>query len=179
MHVHWLLSESRAPVEQGRGHPCKADPHPVPLSGTNRISRPCSCPRSSSKRPSPSPWLHWTTWPRLDEARSSGALANQARVRRDMSWLFAAAEVDDDEGCCSEISERSVRTTNNSANHSLCSPPARGLLDFMSVAAPPPLLLLLLLAFSRTSTTTIHAQCSLPDLNHDHPRPVFAAGPQP
>ena len=26
---------------------------------------------------------------------------------------------------------------------------------------------------------TIHAQCSLPDLNHDHPRPVFAAGPQP
>ena len=31
----------------------------------------------------------------------------------------------------------------------------------------------------RTSTTTSHAQCSLPDLNHDHPRPVFAAGPQP
>ena len=31
----------------------------------------------------------------------------------------------------------------------------------------------------RTSTTTIHAQCSLPDLNHDQPRPVFAAGPQP
>ena len=46
--------------------------------------------------------------------------------------------------------------------------------------------------FCRTSTTTIHAQCSLPDLNHDHhrqcslpdlnrgyPRPVFPAGPQP
>ena len=41
----------------------------------------------------------------------------------------------------------------------------------------------------RTSTTIIHAQCSLPDLNHDHPRPVFPnhdhprpvfpAGPQP
>ena len=31
----------------------------------------------------------------------------------------------------------------------------------------------------RTSTTTIHAQCALPDLNHDHPRPVFPAGPQP
>ena len=31
----------------------------------------------------------------------------------------------------------------------------------------------------RTSTTTIHAQCSLSDLNHDHPRPVFPAGPQP
>ena len=31
----------------------------------------------------------------------------------------------------------------------------------------------------RTSTTTIHAQCSLPDLNHDHPRPVCPAGPQP
>ena len=30
----------------------------------------------------------------------------------------------------------------------------------------------------RTSTTTIHAQCSLPDLNHDHPRPVFPAGTQ-
>ena len=28
-------------------------------------------------------------------------------------------------------------------------------------------------------TTAIHAQCSLPDLNHSHPRPVFAAGPQP
>ena len=33
--------------------------------------------------------------------------------------------------------------------------------------------------FCRTSLTTIHAQCSLPDLNHDHPRPVFPAGPQP
>ena len=31
----------------------------------------------------------------------------------------------------------------------------------------------------RTSTTSIHAQCSLPDLNHDQPCPVFAAGPQP
>ena len=31
----------------------------------------------------------------------------------------------------------------------------------------------------RTSTTTIHAQCSLPDLNQGHPRPVFPAGPQP
>ena len=29
------------------------------------------------------------------------------------------------------------------------------------------------------STATIHAQCSPPDLNHDHPRPVFAAGTQP
>ena len=31
----------------------------------------------------------------------------------------------------------------------------------------------------RTSTTSIPAECSLPDLNHDHPRPVFPAGPQP
>ena len=31
----------------------------------------------------------------------------------------------------------------------------------------------------RTSTTIIHAKCSLPDLNHDHPRQVFPAGPQP
>ena len=57
------------------------------------------------------------------------------------------------------------------------SPPARwGLLDFMSTPAPsppsppPP---------RRTSTTMITPECSLPDLNHDQPRPVFAAGPQP
>ena len=31
----------------------------------------------------------------------------------------------------------------------------------------------------QTSTTTIHAQCSLPDLNREYPRPVFPAGPQP
>ena len=30
----------------------------------------------------------------------------------------------------------------------------------------------------RTSTASVHAKCSLPDLNHDHPRPVFPAGPQ-
>ena len=94
------------------------------------------------------------------------------------------------------------------------SPPARwGLLDFMSVAcssspllsSSSPLLLLVVLlvllvqlrpaihsVLCRTSTTTIHAQCALPDLNHDHPRqcalpdlnhdhprPVFPAGPQP
>ena len=90
------------------------------------------------------------------------------------------------------------------------SPPARwGLLDFMSVAcsssplsSSSPLLLLVVLlvqlrpaihsVLCRTSTTTIHAQCSLPDLNHDHhrqcslpdlnhdhPRPVFPAWPQP
>ena len=29
----------------------------------------------------------------------------------------------------------------------------------------------------RTSTTTIHAQCSLPDLNREDPRQVFPAGP--
>ena len=84
------------------------------------------------------------------------------------------------------------------------SPPARwGLLDFMSVACSSPLLssplLLLLLNRDprsvcpagpqprpstlsvpcRTSTTTIPAQCSLPDLNREYPRPVFPAGPQP
>ena len=49
------------------------------------------------------------------------------------------------------------------------SPPARwGLLDFMSVACS-----------SSCSTATLDAQCSLSDLNHDHPRPVFPAGPQP
>ena len=70
------------------------------------------------------------------------------------------------------------------------SPPARwGLLDFMSVACSSPPLL----SSSSCSTATLdaqcslsdlnhdhpHAQCSLPDLNHDHPRPVFPAGPQP
>ena len=72
-----------------------------------------------------------------------------------------------------------------------CSPPARwGLLDFMSVAwsssssrcpprPPAQLRLAIHSVLCRTSTTTIHAQCSLPDLNHDHPRPVFPAGPQP
>ena len=29
----------------------------------------------------------------------------------------------------------------------------------------------------RTSTTTIHAQCSLPDLNREYPCQVFPAGP--
>ena len=43
----------------------------------------------------------------------------------------------------------------------------------------PPLLVSSPPAPCRTSTTTIHAQCALPDLNHDHPRPVFPAGPQP
>ena len=56
----------------------------------------------------------------------------------------------------------------------LCSPPARwGLLDFMSVACSSPPLL------SSCSTATLDALCSLSDLNHDHPRPVFPAGPQP
>ena len=40
-------------------------------------------------------------------------------------------------------------------------------------------LLLLLLSSSSCSTATLDAQCSLSDLNHDHPRPVFPAGPQP
>ena len=70
------------------------------------------------------------------------------------------------------------------------------LLLLSSSSSPPPLLLLVVLlvvllvllvqlrpaihsVLCRTSTTTIHAQCSLPDLNHDHPRPVFPAGPQP
>ena len=54
------------------------------------------------------------------------------------------------------------------------SPPARwGLLDFMSVAcssSSSPLLV---------SSPRLLSSCSLPDLNHDHPRPVFPAGPQP
>ena len=37
----------------------------------------------------------------------------------------------------------------------------------------------LLLSSSSCSTATLDAQWSLSDLNHDHPRPVFHAGPQP
>ena len=60
--------------------------------------------------------------------------------------------------------------------NSAYSPPARwGLLDFMSVACSSPPLL----SSSSCSTATLDAQCSLSDLNHDHPRPVFPAGPQP
>ena len=54
----------------------------------------------------------------------------------------------------------SIRFVTLSLN--LFLPPARwGLLDFMSIASSPPPLLL------------------LPDLNHDHPPPVFPAGLQP
>ena len=75
------------------------------------------------------------------------------------------------------------------------SPPARwGLLDFMSVAcsSSPPLLLISSSSPPRRPpprcppprrpprpTATRDPQCSLSDLNHDHPRPVFPAGPQP
>ena len=44
----------------------------------------------------------------------------------------------------------------------------------MSVACSSPPLL-----SSSCSTATLDAQSSLSDLNHDHPRPVFPAGPQP
>ena len=37
----------------------------------------------------------------------------------------------------------------------------------------------LLLSSSSCSTATLDAQWSLSELNHDHPRPVFPAGPQP
>ena len=102
-------------------------------------------------------------------------------------------------GCVSEINcVLQIREVVNWKCH--FSPPARwGLLDFMSVAcssssSSPRLLssspLLRLPAGPqprpstpsvpcRTSTTTITAQCALPDLNHDHHRPVFPAGPQP
>ena len=64
------------------------------------------------------------------------------------------------------------------------------LLVLLLLLSSPLLLLLVLLLLvqlrsaihivrCRTSITTIHAQRSLPDLNHDHPRPVFPAGPQP
>ena len=50
-----------------------------------------------------------------------------------------------------------------------------------SSSSPPPLVVLLLSLSSSSScsTATRDPQCSLSDLNHDHPRPVFPAGPQP
>ena len=49
------------------------------------------------------------------------------------------------------------------------------------LSSPPPLVVLLLSLSSSSScsTATRDPQCSLSDLNHDHPRPVFPAGPQP
>ena len=72
---------------------------------------------------------------------------------------------------------RTLQLRKESYHCSNCfSPPARwGLLDFMSVACSSPPLL----SSSSCSTATLDAQCSLLDLNHDHPRPVFPAGPQP
>ena len=59
-------------------------------------------------------------------------------------------------------------------------PHAQNILNYPCRRPPPAQLRLAIHSFRcRTSTTTIHAQCPLPDLNHDHPRPVFPAGPQP
>ena len=63
-------------------------------------------------------------------------------------------------------------------------PPASSCLLLLlssSSRCPPPLVVLLLSLSSSSScsTATRDPQCSLSDLNHDHPRPVFPAGPQP
>ena len=49
------------------------------------------------------------------------------------------------------------------------------------LSSPPPLVVLLLSLSSSSScsTATRDPQCSLSDLNHDHPCSVFPAGPQP
>ena len=57
---------------------------------------------------------------------------------------------------------------------------AQNILNCPCRRPPPAQLRLAIHSFRcRTSTTIIHAQCSLPDVNGDHPRPVFCAGPQP
>ena len=69
----------------------------------------------------------------------------------------------------------------------LCfSPPARwGLLDFMSVASSSSSSSSFSSLFSSSfssplfSSPRLLSSCSLPDFNHDHPRPVCPAGPQP
>ena len=54
-------------------------------------------------------------------------------------------------------------------------------LVLLLLSSPPPLVVLLLSLSSSSScsTATRDPQCSLSDLNHDHPRPAFPAGPQP
>ena len=54
-------------------------------------------------------------------------------------------------------------------------------LVLLLLSSPPPLVVLLLSLSSSSScsTATRDPQCSLSDLDHDHPRPVFPAGPQP
>ena len=54
-------------------------------------------------------------------------------------------------------------------------------LVLLLLSSPPPLVVLLLSlsSWSSCSTATRDPQCSLSDLNHDHPRPVCPAGPQP
>ena len=54
-------------------------------------------------------------------------------------------------------------------------------LVLLLLSSPPPLVVVLLplSSSSSCSTATRDPQCSLSDLNHDHPRPVFPAGPQP
>ena len=47
------------------------------------------------------------------------------------------------------------------------------------LSSPPLLLSSPPLLSSSSCSTAIHAQCALPDLNHDHPRSVCPAGPQP
>ena len=66
------------------------------------------------------------------------------------------------------------------------SPPVRrGLLDFMlaysasSSSSSSSSLVVVLSALCRTSTATICARCSLPDLSRDHLSPVFPPRPQP
>ena len=55
------------------------------------------------------------------------------------------------------------------------------LLLLLLLSSPPPLVVLLLSLSSSSScsTATRDPQCFVSDLNHDHPRPVFPAGPQP
>ena len=53
---------------------------------------------------------------------------------------------------------------------------AQNILNCPCRRPPPAQLRLAIHSFRcRTSTTIIHAQCSLPDVNGDHPRPVFCA----
>ena len=96
----WIPSAILCPEALDRAIRCMGDPSNAdpcgraPPSSTSRISRPCPsrlCPCSLEKS---SPWpCHSTTLHREVEAKSRGALANQASVLRDIScWSVAAKE---------------------------------------------------------------------------------------
>ena len=145
-------------------------------------------------RPSSTPWPQNMVRTRPSDGESQDESPRRGWVWGDCKW--PAPSVDFEQWVFFPTCQVRVVRFYVSCLLLLPPPPAS------SSSPPPPLLLVLLVLLvilvvlvvlvvlvqlrpaihsvpCRTSTTTIHAQCSLPDLNHDQPRPVFPAGPQP